>query len=212
MTIGITQRVEFNKDYNETRDCLDQKWTNLLCRAGIDFMLLPNSLDNFEIWLEKKDLSGFILTGGNDLSNLPHAKNIAPNRDETERKILEWASKNNKRVLGICRGMQLMNCFFSGSLSKVSKHSGNKHLINVLNDEFYLSNDTEVNSFHNWGISQNSLAQKLIPCAYDDSNYIEAARHEKLNWLGMMWHPEREEKYQKTDLEMLQKLFYEGFD
>ena len=96
MTIGITQRVEFNKDYNEVRDCLDQKWTNLLCRAGIDFILLPNSLDNFETWLEKKNFSGFILTGGNDLSILPNAKNIAPNRDETERKILEWASKNNK--------------------------------------------------------------------------------------------------------------------
>ena len=63
MTIGITQRVEFNKDYNEVRDCLDQKWTKLLCRAGIDFILLPNSLDNFETWLEKKNFSGFILTG-----------------------------------------------------------------------------------------------------------------------------------------------------
>ena len=54
MTIGITQIVEFNTDYNEVRDCLDQKWTNLLCRAWIDFILLPNSLDNFETWLEKE--------------------------------------------------------------------------------------------------------------------------------------------------------------
>ena len=54
MTIGITQRVEFNEDYDEVRDSLDQQWINLLCKAGIDFILLPNSIDNLESWLEKE--------------------------------------------------------------------------------------------------------------------------------------------------------------
>ena len=99
MTIGITQRVELCKDYHEIRDCLDQEWTNLLCKANIDFILVPNSLDDIDSWLEKKNLEGFILTGGNDLSHLPDAKNPAPNRDETEKKILKWSVKNKTKVL-----------------------------------------------------------------------------------------------------------------
>lgn len=208
MTIGITQRVEFNEDYDEVRDSLDQQWINLLCKAGIDFILLPNSIDNLESWLEKKNLSGFILTGGNDLSHLPDAKNSAPNRDETERKILEWAAKNKSRVLGVCRGMQLINCFFSGSLSRVSGHIGRKHAINVLSDDFYLINNSEVNSFHNWGIYEPDLSVNLLPMATAHDGTIEAIAHKQLPWIGIMWHPEREDlKKGNPSIKLIKNLF-----
>lgn len=191
MTIGITQRVETYKEYNETRDCLDQRWTDLLCQAGIDFILVPNSINNIDSWLEKNNLEGFILTGGNDLSHLANAKNKALNRDRTEKKILSWSYKNKSRVFGVCRGMQLINCFLSGSLSKISGHAGTCHHIKVLSDKFNLSTNTIVNSFHNWSINESDLAENLIPLALADDGTIEAIEHNKMPWLGIMWHPER---------------------
>ena len=158
MTIGITQRVELCKDYHEIRDCLDQEWTNLLCKANIDFILVPNSLDDIDSWLEKKNLEGFILTGGNDLSHLPDAKNPAPSRDETEKKILKWSVKNKTKVLGVCRGMQLINCFFSGSLCKVNGHAGFNHSIDILNDK-YNFNSQSIRSTQ-WGKERTSRTDR----------------------------------------------------
>tara|TARA_B100001287_G_scaffold86010_1_gene71874 strand:- start:12862 stop:13506 length:645 start_codon:yes stop_codon:yes gene_type:complete len=208
MTIGITQRVEFNEDYNEVRDCLDQQWTNLMCKAEIDFILLPNSIDNLESWLNKKNLSGFILTGGNDLAFLQDAKNQAPNRDETERKILEWALKNQTKVLGVCRGMQLINCFLSGGLTRIKGHAGTKHTINVLSDNFYLGDKSEVNSFHDWGIYESDLSNDLLPMASANDGTIEAIVHEKLPWMGIMWHPERGDlKDSNCSIQLIKNFF-----
>ena len=207
MTIGITQRVELYKDYHEIRDCLDQEWTNLLCKANIDFILVPNSLDDVDSWLEKKNLKGFILTGGNDLSHLSDAKNAAPSRDETEKKILKWSVKNKTRVLGVCRGMQLINCFFSGSLRKVNGHAGSNHSIDILNDKYNFNSQSIVNSYHNWGISKTDLSPNLLPLAIADDGTIEALEHKQLPWVGIMWHPEREVTMDYSNIQLIKTLF-----
>ena len=104
-----------------------------------------------------------------------------------------------------------MNIFFGGKLEKISGHVASKHSIQICLDQDSQIIKTNVNSYHNWGISKNNLAQQLIPCAYDKDNYIESARHKKLNWLGIMWHPEREESFKTLDIEILRKLFNEGY-
>ena len=45
MLVGITQGKTYQK-LDETRDCLDQRWTKVLCEADIDFRLIPNSINN----------------------------------------------------------------------------------------------------------------------------------------------------------------------
>ena len=106
---------------------------------------------------------------------------------------------------------QLMNVFFGGKLERVSGHIASRHKIRMYFDEEKQFIERDVNSFHNWGISINGLATQLTPSAYDSKDFIEAARNEKLNWLGIMWHPEREERFEASDLEILTKLFNEGF-
>ena len=67
----------------------------------------------------------------------------------------------------------------------------------------------KVNSYHNYGISSGSLAEKLNPCAFDDNGLIEAAVHQSLPIMGCMWHPEREQ--QKTgQIEMVVKRLLTG--
>tara|TARA_B110000003_G_C16638278_1_gene529205 strand:- start:2114 stop:2752 length:639 start_codon:yes stop_codon:yes gene_type:complete len=211
MRIGITQRVEYITAYSETRDCLDQRWSELLDVLKMTMVPIPNTLINIEGWLEDMRCDAYILTGGNDLADLPDAKNASKQRDKTEIALLKHAQACMLPVFGVCRGLQLINVFLGGKLDRVSGHVANRHSVRTCFDqdtEFISSN---VNSFHTWGISIPSLSKKLIPCAYDIDNYVESARHEKLNWLGVMWHPEREEKFQQLDLGILQKLFHEGF-
>ena len=47
------------------------------------------------------------------------AKNFDQQRDELEKEILNWGSKNNIPILGVCRGMQLINKFLLGDIRKV---------------------------------------------------------------------------------------------
>ena len=211
MRVGITQRVEYVTAYAEARDCLDQRWSELLDVLKMTMVPIPNTLRNVEGWLDVLKCDAYILTGGNDLADLPNAKNVSIERDRTEIALLKYAQSRSLPVFGVCRGLQLINIFFGGQLDRVSGHVAIRHSVRMCFDQGNQSIASNVNSFHEWGISINSLAQQLIPCAYDADNYVEAARHEKLNWLGMMWHPEREEKFKASDLEILRKLFNEGF-
>ena len=53
----------------------------------------------------------------------------------------------------------------------------------------------KVNSFHENGIKK--LARNFEIIAYSYDNQIEAIKHKKYNWLGWMWHPERDKVFNK---------------
>ncbi len=210
MRIGITQRVEYINDYSEVRDCLDQRWFDFLDALKMTMIPIPNRLRNVNEWLDIMKCDAYILTGGNDLADLPDAKNVSIERDKVETALLKYAKSHSLPVFGVCRGFQLINLFLGGQLERVSGHVATRHSIRASFEQDKQFITTNVNSFHNWGISNNNLAEHLIPCAFDENNFIESARHKELNWLGIMWHPEREEKFKELDLEVLRKLFHEG--
>ena len=210
MRVGITQRVEYVKEYAEIRDCLDQRWSELLDLLKMTVVPIPNTLINTEAWLDDMRCDAYILTGGNDLPNFSDAKNVSKQRDKTEIALLKHAETCEVPVFGVCRGFQLINVYFGGKLDRISSHVASRHSVSICFDNSGQFASNDVNSFHEWGISTHSLAKQLVPCAFDNNNYVEAARHEKLNWLGVMWHPEREKNFQQLDLEIIRKLFHEG--
>lgn len=212
MKIGITQRVDLIADYEETRDSLDQRWIELIEFLGAKALPIPNKIKDINLWLDEMKCDGFIFTGGNDLSNLNTSKNISPERDKTEFTLLQYAIDQSIPLLGVCRGFQIMNVFFGGKLKKISGHVAKSHTIKFCFDKNDNWASREVNSFHEWGISKNSLAKELAVCAYDENNYVEAAIHKRLNWLGIMWHPERNEIFQEFDLDIIKKLFAKDFN
>lgn len=207
MKIGISQRVEVISRYNERRDCLDQRWQYLLSELGYLAVPISNSFLEPMDALEQLKLDGFLLTGGNDLSFLKDANNSAPERDSTEKAILEYAQLKQLPVFGVCRGLQMINIFCSGSLSPVIGHVATRHQVKQSKGATLLLPHKEVNSFHNWGLYYEHLGTGLNTELFALDGSIEAVRHNKLPWVGIMWHPEREEPFSQGDLDLINNIF-----
>lgn len=208
--IGITQRVEVINSYNERRDCLDQQWWALLEQAGYMAVPVPNHPERTKSWLESMELDGFILSGGNDLSHLPNPSNPATERDSTEITLLKYAQNKNIPVLAVCRGLQMLNHYLGGQLVPAHGHSATRHFVRSISEKHSWPGDLdafEVNSFHNWTLSMDSVATELVPTMCAPDYTIEAVWHCELPWTGIMWHPERERPFRDNDLQLITQLF-----
>ena len=205
--IGVTQRVEIIASHGERRDCLDQQWAALLEKLGYLLVPVPNGLSAPDSWLETMGLDGFILSGGNDLAHLPDASRPSPERDATETAILDYTQQHQMPVLGVCRGLQMMNVYLGGNLVAVEGHVATRHSVIPEDGEPLFSAFSEVNSFHDWGIAAEGLAETLLPGARCQDGTIEAARHASLPWACIMWHPEREKPFDEADLALLKTIF-----
>ena len=131
-------------------------------------------------------------------------------RDLYEIHLIELALERNLPILGICRGMQLLNAFYGGTLYQDletqlkpsivhrdairydSVHHSVEHTKDSLLAEVYKTRSMLVNSVHHQGaktLGQGLIVESICP----DKNLIEAFRYRNLNeqfvW-AVQWHPE----------------------
>tara|TARA_B110000858_G_C17800781_1_gene475126 strand:- start:2052 stop:2681 length:630 start_codon:yes stop_codon:yes gene_type:complete len=204
--IGITQRVDFINDYNEKRDCLDTNWYKFLDKIGLTPLPLPNVNSKIanKLFANIK-FKGLILSGGNTLySCSPYDKNASLIRDKFEFHLIDYALKKNIPLIGICRGMQIINKYFNGKVIRI-KDGKNSHQLKQLDSQFILP--TKVNSFHDWGINSDGLSDELKAIALDSDDNIEAFVHVQKKIVGIMWHPERGRTFNKKNIEIFKKVF-----
>ena len=191
LTIGITSRVENISEFNDRRDALSHEWSRIFNELNVIPIFIPNYLKNLDLFLEKFDFDLLILSGGDNIGD-------SKERDHTEKRIIDYSIKEKIPVLGICRGMQVLNNFFSGTLEKTfdKKHVATRHTINFLNPLFtkeFQNSSIDVNSFHNNIIKHENLGKNLeVFSIYDNDETIEGFFHKSYYMLGVMWHPERE--------------------
>ena len=203
--LAISQRVAKLNEYKEQRDCLDQRWTDLAQKLGYVAIPLPNLSDPTAI-IKTIKADAIIFSGGNSLAALDKtAADISPVRDKFEQDLLQLAITDKLPVLGICRGMQMINLFFGGSASKISGHVAHHHPIHFMNQNMKQTT-REVNSFHHWGINESQLADSLVPFAQATDRTIEGFYHKELPIAGMMWHPEREQPCHQHDLQLIKEF------
>lgn len=164
---------------------------------------------------------GIILTGGEDVHprfyNRPEFLSLCnpdfmdERRDEFEWKVCEYIFKNETPVLGICRGLQLVNVFLGGTLipdlptagkenhSKYFEGKDRYHNIEILHDS-ELSKITnivfgDVNSAHHQ--SADIISKPLKINALSDDKVVEGLewaspdQQEKHYLMLVQWHPER---------------------
>ena len=194
--IFYTQRVSIVESYNERRDCADQMIPVFLSRCGYIPMPVPNVPNIIEEILKNVEPSGVFLSGGNSLCKYG---GDAPERDEVEKFIVNWAINRNLPILGICRGMQFLADYFGADLKKIENHVGIRHaVIGLINRE-------SVNSYHTFGIFNLLDDIKILGRAPDGS--IEAFEHKTLNISAIGWHPERENNFSIDDINLVNKIF-----
>jgi putative glutamine amidotransferase len=205
--IAVTQRVEEFYDGAERRDCLDQSWTRILVEIG--FMPIPmgNQIDDVGQFIDSLQIEGILLTGGNDIGELPAATNNAPERDALERKLIDLSIERGIPIFGVCRGLQILSMYYGTKVEPVSGHTRTRHSVNIHeNDVLVIEDRKDVNSYHNFGVYKDELAEDLCPVAIADDGTVEAFAHRRYRHAAIMWHPERA-PYSKADHELIRKFF-----
>lgn len=185
---------------------------------GIQFaggipLMLPRSITPDDFTEIDKHIDGYLFTGGQDISpelyneaKTPQCGKIDYERDSLE-KIVFNTIKYKKPILGICRGLQLINVLLGGTLYQDIPTQLNKkiehqmtapydravHNVHITEDSMLFdivkSPTLGVNSYHHQGIKD--LAPSLTPSAVSDDGLIEAVESSDGSFLlALQWHPE----------------------
>ena len=176
-----------------------------------------NALDNLsadyvitEKLIPTDEFDGLLIPGGSDVCpefyhqemNGSYEDGMNRELDELQLTFIDRFVKAHKPILGICRGHQILNVYFGGSLIQhlpdYEKHSspdfkGDKvHEVYTTEDNIFRKLYGErfyVNSSHHQAVDE--LGQGLRVALRSDDDVIEAMYHEQLPVIGLQFHPER---------------------
>ena len=184
MLVALSMRVIEAENYVERRDSISHDWIARLYGWNFTPVPVPNGGDPESLLKELKP-GLLILTGGEDLG-------VFPERDTSEQKLLGVAMQSGTPVLGVCRGLQLINQVLGGYVTHVDRHTAVDHEVRISECwASYYGDRTMVNSYHESGISAAGLASDLECAAVDTDGNIEGAFVPGKPVAGVMWHPER---------------------
>jgi putative glutamine amidotransferase len=208
--------VTASYDYEKNISSIKNLYCEALIEAGAIPILLPLSMreDLIDSYVERCD--GLMVTGGPDVDaayygkiNMPCNGEISPYRDVMELLLIKKALLKSKPILGICRGLQMINVAAGGTLyqdiheqikdRQLIKHSQcaprwyASHQIQIKKDSFIgraiNAESTKVNSFHHQSVKD--VAPGFEITAWSEDGIIEAIEHDKGSYVvGAQWHPE----------------------
>lgn len=148
-----------------------------------------------------EDLAGLVLTGGGDIGPSlygaephPRTRHVSRERDELEWTLVEEAERKDLPILGICRGLQILNVIRGGTLHQhVEGHKEVEHSVRFEPGSqvavFVGTEDYTVNSRHHQAV--NRLGRGLTVTARAEDGIVEAVEDPRQRFLvAVQWHPE----------------------
>jgi putative glutamine amidotransferase len=195
--IGITMRVTEAQGYTEVRSSIAHDWFKFMEEnfPHTNWLCLPNIGKLIQEYISVWGINTIVLSGGDDIG-------LYPIRDETEVALLEVAEKKEIKVLGVCRGLQIIHNWLGGDVVRMGAEFENKHK-NTRHSLLYNNTLYEVNSYHSCALKGDTAAETV--CIADDDS-VEAIIYK--NMLGLMWHPEREKILPQWQKELITNFLY----
>lgn len=204
--IAITTRTLNNEQ--KDRYITQESYCNALAKFDAKYIsVTPNKDHDYSHIVAMCD--GLLVSGGGDMDPSfyneeihPNSDLINPTLDAMDLALIDAFYKAKKPILGICRGFQVLNVYFKGSLyqdlptqytseinhrQSAERHIGT-HYINVCEDSFLGKKNTThtVNTFHHQAIKQ--LGENLNVVAISEDGIVEAFEYDTI-W-ATQWHPE----------------------
>ena len=199
---------------------MSQRYIRTLTAAGALPWLIPLVVDDEDTLRGIYDeLDGVFLPGGADIDPAtygeerhPRCDKSDPPRDQVELALARWAMADRKPILGVCRGLQLVNLAAGGTLYQdlaeqmpgSIKHDyfpfGGRHARDFLAHDVRIATPsrlsdifgegvTKVNSMHHQGI--RTLGASLAPTAVAPDGLVEGVESTDGSYLvAVQWHPE----------------------
>jgi len=209
--IGLTTSLSDD----ETVCQMNRSYTEAIRHAGGLPVLLPATLDSEDIARYAAMIDGLLLSGGDDVDPACYGEaqawacgSISPLRDGFELTICREVLRLGKPILGICRGIQLLNVALGGTLyqdlaSEVKDSIAHRqhqrsiyasHPVAIeegsLLHKVTGTTALRVNSLHHQALKEPGDGLRVSAAAPD--GVIEAVEHERLPFcIGVQWHPER---------------------
>ena len=180
-------------------------------------------------------LDGLLLTGGIDVDPAcygaerhPKVKETARGRDNMELAYLDAVLSRDMPVLAICRGHQLLNVGFGGTLVqhiesgehradfRIEGYPSRWHSVRVLPESLLAAalpgqTDFEINSRHHQGVQTATLGAGLVATGWSADHggeLVEATESAQHRWcVSVQWHPERPEEHKPAFAPVMRRLF-----
>ena len=194
----------------------EEKMGLALYRAGATPLILPDLKDEPGAAAVLDEVDGLLLSGGADVSPRSYGEDPLDerwlgdwSRDQYEIRLTRGALDRNLPILGICRGIQLLNVAFGGTLLQDigtqrpqalvhrdwERYEIIEHPVRLAPDGWVArvyggASEILVNTVHHQAIKD--LAPELRPTAWAPDGIVEAAESvdEKRWMMGVQWHPE----------------------
>lgn len=222
ITSCILHALKHDKIYKGRKlNFIDESLSHFLMKAGFCPVIIPNFMADREANLRVlKYLDGVVIHGGVDVSPLSYGEKPIKEewsgdleRDKNELQIIELCLQENIPVFAICRGIQILNVAFGGTLYQDLSHQNvakvphrqetdyinNSHGLrifpkSILADVFGHGESFQVNSMHHQGVKD--LGENLIVNARSHLDELVESFHLKQKsekspfCFGVQWHPE----------------------
>jgi len=203
----------------KTLQYLEQSMAHCVMRAGGIVVMIPtieqaNAIDRRQVATQDyvSLLDGLVLQGGADIDpslyGEPPSEQLGttdPVRDRFELALLRGFAAAGKPVLGVCRGMQLINVAYGGTLyqdladatpvhRRLELYDEHSHEVRLVANGWLHSlyegvESGRINSIHHQGV--NVLGKDLVIEALAPDGVVEAIRHTQSSFVvGVQWHPE----------------------
>lgn len=211
VVIGLTPQGDGKKGYTISPDFI-----SALSSLGAIPIVLPSVLDDDALVRDALALcDGVIFTGGPDVRPSLFGEEIIPScgaindeRDAFELKLYDMAMALDKSVLGICRGVQVMNIAAGANIYQdIYSQSGTKlvhhtldgvrafHSVKLTDARIcgkvgFSASEFIVNSYHHQSVKD--IAKGYEAAAVSDDGLVEAIYMPDRRFVaGVQWHPEK---------------------